>query len=117
MPARIYIGNEGEENAAQVRFDVSAWDTLYPDAVYSITLRQTRAKQLVYPEVPSHVVHAVLDVGRHESVLDISDYGTVVINCTEDDVKKKIHDDECSSCEKSSVVRRGPLILLPDWIR
>ena len=90
LPARIYIGNEGEENAVQVRFDVSAWDTLYPDAVYSITYVRP-GETIVYPEVPSHVVHAdgVLTWAPSESVLDISDYGTVVINCTEDDVKKK----------------------------
>lgn len=90
LPARIYIGNEGEENATQVRFDVSAWDALYPDAVYSITYVRP-GETTVYPEVPSHVVHAdgVLTWTPSESVLDISDYGTAVINCTEDDVKKK----------------------------
>lgn len=90
LPARIYIGNEGEENVTQVQLDVSAWDALYPDAVYSITYVRP-GETIVYPEVPSHVVHAdgVLTWTPSESVLDISDYGTVVINCTKDDVKKK----------------------------
>ena len=47
IPSRINIGNQGEKNIAQVQFDVSAWDALYPGAEYSITyIRQGRTTRM-----------------------------------------------------------------------
>ena len=90
LPARIYIGIRGEENVAQVQFDVSAWDTLYPEGTYHITYTLP-GSDVVYPEVPSHVIHAagVLTWLPTDAITDLKDYGTMVIHCLEGDVEKR----------------------------
>ena len=90
LPARIYIGIRGEENVAQVQFDVSAWDTLYPEGTYHITYTLPGG-DVVYPEVPSHVVHAegVLTWLPTDAITDLEDYGTMVIHCLAGDIEKR----------------------------
>lgn len=83
IPSRINIGNQGEKNIAQVQFDVSVWDALYPGAEYSITYIRP-GETSVSPELDGAVSHVegVLTWAPSPAVMEVPGSGTVVIICT-----------------------------------
>lgn len=94
LEAVIPLGQQGESGATSVTFDISAWVTLYPAGVYSLTYVRP-GETTVYPEQAGAVATATVDDVTtltwtpSDAVLDVAGNGTVVIHCTEDDVEKR----------------------------
>ena len=94
LEAVIPLGQQGESGATSVTFDISAWVTLYPAGVYSLTYVRP-GETTVYPEQAGAVATATVgDVTTltwtpSDAVLDVAGNGTVVIHCTENDVEKR----------------------------
>jgi len=94
LEAVIPLGQQGESGATSVTFDISAWVTLYPVGVYSLTYVRP-GETTVYPEQAGAVATATVgDVTTltwtpSDAVLDVAGNGTVVIHCTEGDVEKR----------------------------
>ena len=94
LEAVIPLGQQGESGATSVTFDISAWVTLYPAGMYSLTYVRP-GETTVYPEQAGAVATATVDDVTtltwtpSDAVLDVAGNGTVVIHCTEDDVEKR----------------------------
>ena len=94
LEAVIPLGQQGESGATSVTFDISAWVTLYPEGVYSLTYVRP-GETAVYPEQAGAVATATVDDVTtltwtpSDAVLDVAGNGTVVIHCTENDVEKR----------------------------
>lgn len=94
LEAVIPLGQQGESGATSVTFDISAWVTLYPTGVYSLTYVRP-GETTVYPEQAGAVATATVDDVTtltwtpSDAVLDVAGNGTVVIHCTEGDVEKR----------------------------
>jgi hypothetical protein len=94
LEAVIPLGQQGESGATSVTFDISAWVTLYPAGVYSLTYVRP-GETTVYPEQAGAVATATVDDVTtltwtpSDAVLDVAGNGTVVIHCTEGDVEKR----------------------------
>lgn len=100
----LSLGNQGESGMADVEFDISAWETLYPGLAVAadpgisdgLWLTYTRGGETaVYPEAAAALAVATVDDVTtltwtpSEAVLDPAGNGTVVIHLTDGGDEKR----------------------------
>lgn len=97
----VQLGNQGENDATQLRFDISAWLAEWPEGVAQISYRLPDSTA-VYPVTPSKVAvqDGILTWTIERSVTAVSGHGYAVIIWLQGDVERR-------SIRLSTLVRPG----------